>query len=388
MPREAREVPWLSQVGKVYYVNWYDAEARRTKRLSLATSEAKQAQARYALFLTDGAAAFDTARPERPAGLTVSAALDDYWREHLALNAVAKERAEDAIDVLKLFFSDRPVTEIDIPLCRAYAAARASAAVAKTYRDGVTKIPAGPATIRRELGVLSAALAHAVKWKRLAVAPFVEKPTVQTGQATWLYHDELERLRAAADGRTRDFIELAYWTAARRGSVERLTVFQVDLDQAILTTSHEGDRETVKRRGVVPIDDALLPTVRRLVAEATNGYLLGSAQPIYRGFIAACKAAGVYELPARGLRRADTLSPHSLRHSRATHLLQAGTDPYAVAGLLHDSVATVMATYGHHCPEHVRRALRGYAEPERNAQSGAESVVLRPTNIAQNGRKC
>jgi len=40
-------------------------------------------------------------------------------------------------------------------------------------------------------------------------------------------------------------------------------------------------------------------------------------------------------------------SPHILRHSRATHLLQEGIAIFAVARLLGDSVATVERVYAH-----------------------------------------
>jgi site-specific recombinase XerD len=56
------------------------------------------------------------------------------------------------------------------------------------------------------------------------------------------------------------------------------------------------------------------------------------------------------------------VSAHVFRHSRATHLLQDSVDPWAVAGLLGDTLKTVMATYGHHCPEHLRRAIEGADE--------------------------
>lgn len=366
MPRKARELPWVDTREGTYYVNWYDPSSRRTKRLSLGTKEAGEAQARFAAFLREGADHFDPNTPApKPAGITVRGALADYLRDHVDAGKVADPvRAHDAADNLRAFFGDTVVSTIDIPLCRSYAYARRSAEVAKTYRDGKTRIPAGDGTIRRELVVLTAAINHAVKWKRLAKAdvPYIEKPTIETGLAPWLFPDELDRLRGAASGRVRSFIEVAYYTAARRESVEQLTLFQVDTETWQINLSPAGDRSTVKRRGIVPIDEALRPTVTRLVAEAKaagSEYLLGAPHSVYRHFIRAAEAAGVLNLPARGLRPEASISPHVLRHSRATHLLQQGKSPWAVANLLHDTVLTVIRTYGHACPEHVREALLG-----------------------------
>lgn len=375
MPRKARDVPWLDKVGDVYYAHWYEKHPRRTRRLTLDTSEAETAQARFAQFLIQGPAAFSLTAPEpKGGGLGVVTVIDDYLREHVRAGAVvARERAEDCAANLLEFFGAYLVSEIDIPLCREYAEARRSGDVARTYRDGVTRIPAGDATIRRELGVLQAALGHAVRWKRLARndVPYIERPKVSTGLAPWLYRDELDLLRRTAKGVAADFVELAYWTASRRHAIETLTVFQIDLEAGLINLSAEGERQTNKRRGLVPIDDALRPTVTRLVHDATaaaRSHLLPTAgQPVYRQVVRAAVDAGLRQLPARGLRPPSVFAPHILRHSRATHLLQDGVDPWAVASLLRDNVTTLLATYGHACPEHMRDSLRRQA---RNAQLG------------------
>jgi integrase len=49
--------------------------------------------------------------------------------------------------------------------------------------------------------------------------------------------------------------------------------------------------------------------------------------------------------------------PHILRHTRATHLLQAGVPIYDVAKLLGDTIATVERVYGHHSCESLGKKL-------------------------------
>jgi site-specific recombinase XerC len=43
-----------------------------------------------------------------------------------------------------------------------------------------------------------------------------------------------------------------------------------------------------------------------------------------------------------------------LRHSRATHMLMDGEDPYKVAKLLGDTLATVERVYGHYDVDYLK----------------------------------
>jgi integrase len=47
----------------------------------------------------------------------------------------------------------------------------------------------------------------------------------------------------------------------------------------------------------------------------------------------------------------DKVIPHSLRHTRATWLMQAAVDPWQAAGSLGMSLKVLEQTYGHHHPD-------------------------------------
>jgi integrase len=73
-----------------------------------------------------------------------------------------------------------------------------------------------------------------------------------------------------------------------------------------------------------------------------NGVRLGD---IKKGFAAACKRAGL-----------QGVTPHTLRHTCATWLMQRGTDPWQAAGFLSMSMETLQRVYGHHHPDYQRQA--------------------------------
>ena len=68
------------------------------------------------------------------------------------------------------------------------------------------------------------------------------------------------------------------------------------------------------------------------------------------------------------------VTPHTLRHTAATWLMQAGVDKWEAAGFLGMSVEMLDRVYGHHHPNHLRNAARalGYG---RRRQSLAEPLA-------------
>jgi len=167
-------------------------------------------------------------------------------------------------------------------------------------------------------------------------------------ETLWLTREEIKAVHGAAEGPVRDFILLAYYTAARRAAIEQLRVEQVNLVTMRLNLRPVGQAVTKKRRALQAIHPRTLDVLKRLVENAQDGWLFGPNVDFYRPFRAAARAAGIDDARAH---------PHVLRHSRATHLLQDGKPPYAVAGLLGDTLTTVLRVYGHHCPDYGADAL-------------------------------
>lgn len=345
MPRKRRDIPWLEWRNGTAYVCWYNAERQRTERLSLRTADKMEAQQRYAAFLTEGHAIV-AGRPG--ANLTVDQALDDYMREHVATKVIDQGRQEDAIRHLKAYFKTTDLTAVDIPATRSYAEARRMGATDRA--DGKGRTGHSDSTIRRELVVLGAAARHAARWKRIGpdATPATPMPSIElpaenrTEKVKWLTKMELQKTMVAATGDLKDFIVVAYYTGARRASVERLTRFQVDLANGRIDLRGRDEtanqRRSKKRRPVVPIDPKLRPTIERLL-EANKGseYLFGKRLAMYRPFRELLTSLGM----------PDKANPHILRHSRATHMLLDGVKPYIVARLLGDTLATLDRVYGH-----------------------------------------
>jgi integrase len=374
MPRKRPAAPWLETRGSVFYAFWYNPDKRQRESLSLRTADPKEATERFAAFLLQGSDIYGSSRLH---ALTVKTALDDYETEHVNKKVVDKARFRMIRDNLNAHFGGLEVKAIDDKAVETYTTRRLTGEISgKGHAKEWKPRPATSNTIRRELVVLVAAINHERKRKnpdgkpRLPASdvPFIPLPIENEDEAPSLDRGQFAKLRAEAQRRLAaataaamaepdrgdlesnathaqrlcDFIEIAYYTAGRRRSVEQLTWFQVTLDRQRIKLAKPGERRTKKRRPVVRIDPELMPTLRRLHDTKTNEYVLGSAGSVYRAFCKACAAIGV------------EASPHILRHTRASHLLQDGEDIWNVAKLLGDTVATVEKVYGHHSPDYQR----------------------------------
>lgn len=348
MPRKARETPHIKRRPgtETYYVFWYDAETGREERKSLRTTDEGEAHRKFAHLLLEDDSIF---RPRGPGGLTVAQALDDYMKEHVYVNCAAAERQEFAIRNLKEYFgTEKEIASVDIPLSRKYAEARRAGQIGGD-RWGHRKT-ASDSTVRRELNVLVAAANHARKWKRLVEMPSIELPFAQVigydDEAPYYTKEELRRLIDTAEGELKWFIELAYWTGARRRSIENLTRGQIDWNNQRILLQAPGKRRTNKRQPIVPIVAEMKSSLRALCDASAEDRLFRRVD-FYSRFRAHCKEQGM----------GNRAKPHLLRHTRATHLLQDGVGIYHVAKLLGDTIDTVERVYGHHAADDLAVAI-------------------------------
>lgn len=278
--------------------------------------------------------------------LTVSQALKFYWIEHVAEKVLDKSRRDYAIANIEEILGDDLTKDIHILRSREYRRER----IAEGAKDS---------TIRYELSLLQTAAQHCVKWQHLDAKdmPVIELPQGSEPRIIWIYKDELQELVKSATGRALWFILLAYYTAGRKRSVESLERRQVDLEMRRINLHKKGAPKTKKRKPIVPIDPHIYDRLVTLLESHNSKWVLESDADVRWEFNKAAEAAGLLDLPERGLREAGRLTPHVLRHTRATHLLQDGKSPFAVANLLGDNLMTVLRVYGHACPDFMAEAI-------------------------------
>jgi integrase/recombinase XerD len=163
---------------------------------------------------------------------------------------------------------------------------------------------------------------------------------------TFLRQPEIERFLAAIDSpRDRVLCELMLFCGLRVSEAVKLRVEHLDLAESTLLVSRgKGDRDRY-----VPIPERLLPELRAWVGTRTSGYLFpadrdrGNGRAHLSRFYAEDLVPRMAE--AAGIPR--RITPHKLRHSYATTLLQRGADIRDVQELLGHSHLQTTSIYLH-----------------------------------------
>lgn len=209
-----------------------------------------------------------------------------------------------------------------------------------------------PGTIIRELVTLRAALRWAIREKWFPTEPrFIMPVRKPKSRQRFLSLDECERLIEASTDHIRLFVLIGLGTGARTRAILDLKWSQVDLESKLIDF---GEGSGNKRRAIVPIGDRVLQALVEAKGLAvTDNVIEYKGQPlrsIKKGFNNACKRAGITEA-----------TPHTLRHTAASQSLMSGTDTEKVARMLGNSKAEIEATYGHHSPDYLKRAIEWFS---------------------------
>jgi integrase/recombinase XerD len=212
-----------------------------------------------------------------------------------------------------------------------------------------------PASVARSLVPVRALHRFLAAEGRVAADPtaHVERPRVPRGLPKALSEEDVARLLAAPTGddpiarRDRAMLEVLYGTGVRVSELVGLSLGDLDLDASLLRAFGKGSKERI-----VPIG---AHATRALVAWLGDGgrpelvpaqwRRRGDAEAVFLGARGGrLTRQGAWDVLRRHGERvglAGRLSPHVLRHSCATHMLDHGADIRAVQELLgHASIST------------------------------------------------
>ncbi len=201
-------------------------------------------------------------------------------------------------------------------------------------------------------------------WINEDPARCVDPPVIPRRLPKAISVDEVERLLTnTADGllglRDRALLELLYGTGARISEAVGLAVDDLDMESALVKLHGKGNKTRV-----VPLGSYAITAIDSYLVRARPG-LAGKGMGAPELFLGArgrplSRQSGWLILRAVGERAGlSNLSPHTLRHSFATHLLDGGADVRVVQELLGHASVTTTQVYTLVTVERLREVYAG-----------------------------
>lgn len=195
----------------------------------------------------------------------------------------------------------------------------------------------------------------------------IDTPKKQQKLPDTLSLEEVERLIQTPDTKTilgirdRALLEVMYATGLRVSEVINLRLSDVHLNMALLQTIGKGEKERI-----VPLGDLAIDWIERYLDEA-RPLLVGkhpdetalfvnhhgkklSRQGVWKNLKQIVREAGIFK----------TVTPHTLRHSFATHLLENGADLRTVQELLGHADISTTQIYTHITKKRMTEVYKQY----------------------------
>ncbi|WP_197722052.1 site-specific tyrosine recombinase XerD [Sulfuriflexus mobilis] len=188
----------------------------------------------------------------------------------------------------------------------------------------------------------------------------IEAPKIARALPKLLTEEDVERLLDAPDAedalgfRDRTMLELLYATGLRVSELVGLELSQLNLQQGVVRVTGKGNKERL-----VPLGEEALSWLERFIrhdrVDIINGRAVDAIFPTRRGGPMTRQA--FWQLLRRYALKSGInkpLSPHTLRHAFATHLINHGADLRVVQLLLGHSNLSTTQIYTHVARERLK----------------------------------
>ncbi|MDR1082924.1 MAG: tyrosine recombinase XerC [Coriobacteriales bacterium] len=221
-------------------------------------------------------------------------------------------------------------------------------------------------TIQRHLSAVKAFFSWLVETDYLDDDPLsvVSGPKQPKRLPTTLAAQDVSRLLEVSDVttsvglRNQAIIELFYASGARISEVAGLTVASIDFAQMQVTVLGKGSKQRI-----IPLHRLALRTLHEYLTTARLDLLARAEKPIDALFLTrrgkAMSTDAIRKMFKQVIRQAgldDSLSPHDLRHSFATDVLDNGADLRSVQEMLGHASLSTTQVYTHLSVSHLKEA--------------------------------
>ena len=224
-----------------------------------------------------------------------------------------------------------------------------------------------PATVSHNISSLKTFYNYFLKLDKIKYNPCysIKQPKMGRHLPEYLTQDEIESLLdievdSPFTARNKALLELMYATGLRISETINLEFKNLDLENCIIRVMGKGSKERI-----VPINDYAIKALESyiqeyrpsLIKEEVNNYLflnnhgkMLTRQGVFKMLKIECLKKGIKK----------NISPHTIRHTFATHLLENGADLRIIQELLGHSDISTTQIYTHISNETLHREYNEY----------------------------
>lgn len=249
------------------------------------------------------------------------------------------------LEILRKTLGDRPWEKVDLFILRQF--------VAGERARGLSKV-----TVARRVATIRSFFRFLVRDGYLAVNPAagLTRPKQDRRLPKFLSVEEAQRLVEAPTGdsvdrlRDRAILETLYSTGLRVSELVQIKIRDLDFIGGTLRVIGKGKKERI-----VPVGSFSIQAIRQYLCtrykNREKGTWYDSEEPLFQNRLGGrLTDRSVRRILNRYIQQASIqqkISPHALRHSFATHLLDRGADLRSVQELLGHSSLTTTQVYTH-----------------------------------------
>lgn len=250
--------------------------------------------------------------------------------------------------------------EAGILVASAITTSAVSSFLVRLGRDGL-----GARSAARHLSAVRGFCRHLVAERMLGSDPceLVDRPRLGRRLPHVLTVEEVLRLLETPDAahprgrRDRAMLQVMYAAGLRVSELVKLTVADVDRRRGVVTAFGKG-----RKRRLVPIGEMALASLDAYLLDRDAHPRAAASRVLFLSPSGKALTRQAFwkrvQLHARTAGIRKPTSPHKLRHSFATHLLEHGADLRSVQTMLGHADISTTEVYTHVVTDHVRRQYR------------------------------
>jgi integrase/recombinase XerD len=235
----------------------------------------------------------------------------------------------------------------------------------RRYIDSLYQAGMASRSIARHIATLRNFSAHLIEKGALDADPTAHLAAPRQWQSLpkYLNKKQIDDLLAACDGskpqglRDRAMLEFLYATGLRVSELCQVRISELERNMGVVRVVGKGNKHRI-----VPVGKSALAAVERYLGDGRPGLLKGRASPYLfvtnRG--GAMTRQGFWTLLGAYGKKAGifhNLTPHVLRHTFATHLLEGGADLRSLQSMLGHADISTTQIYTHVVRSRLRKTV-------------------------------